>query len=41
MKSNRTELLEVVAQGLLLIFAGCASVYCMFLLLSLIRGMVV
>ena len=41
MKSNRVELLEVVAQGLLLIFAGCASVYCMFLLLSLIRGMVV
>lgn len=40
MKSNRGELIEVIAQGLLLIFAGCASVYCIFLLLSLIRGIV-
>lgn len=40
MKSNRTELIEVIAQGILLIFTGCASVYCVYLLLTLIKGMV-
>lgn len=40
MNNSKGGLLEVVALGLLLVFTGCASVYCLFLLLSLIRGIV-
>ena len=34
------EVVRVIAYLLTLVFIGCASVYCVFLLLSLIRAMV-
>lgn len=37
---NMKEVIKVIAYLLVLVFIGCASVYCVFLLLSLIRAMV-
>ena len=37
---NMKEVIRAVAYLLVLMFIGCASVYCVFLLLSLIRAMV-
>ena len=36
---NMKEVIRAVAYLLVLMFIGCASIYCVFLLLSLIRAM--
>ena len=36
---NMKEVVRVIAYILTLVFIGCASVYCVFLLLSLIKAM--
>ncbi len=41
MNSNSKDLVWVAIEVVALVLSGVAGVYCMFLLLSLIRGMVV
>jgi len=36
---NIKEVIKTIAYLLVLVFVGCASVYCVFLLLSLIKAM--